>query len=207
MLEHKKEVLNLFGGIGGNRKLWKNVNVTTVEDNEIIAECYKDNFNDKIIKEDVLKYIVNINLNEFDFIWASPPCTTHTMWKMIRGYGIPDMTQLYGLITFLKYAGKDIRWIVENVRPWYKPLIKPNIKIGRHYFWCNFNIQEIEFDDIDIAPLSVNQINNWLGNFNIEKLKKLDQIERRQVLRNCVHPLIGNRIFKQAFEKSTLEEW
>lgn len=203
------KILNLYGGIGGNRKLWKDVEVTTVEYSEIIADCYKDNFNDTVIIKDVLEYLISINtsITKFDLIWASPECISHTMWRMIRGYNIPDMTQLYGLITFLKYAAKDTKWIVENVRPWYTPLIEPTIKIGRHYFWSNFNIQEIEFDDIDITPLSINQINEWLGNFNIENLKRLDKLERRQVLRNCVHPKIGNIILKQAFKKSSLEIW
>ena len=35
------KVLNLYAGIGGNRKLWKDVEVTAVEINEEIAGVYK----------------------------------------------------------------------------------------------------------------------------------------------------------------------
>jgi hypothetical protein len=35
------KVLNLYCGIGGNRKLWQNVDVTAVEYNEEIASIYK----------------------------------------------------------------------------------------------------------------------------------------------------------------------
>jgi DNA (cytosine-5)-methyltransferase 1 len=37
-------ILNLYAGIGGNRKLWEDVDVTAVEWNEEIARVYSDNF-------------------------------------------------------------------------------------------------------------------------------------------------------------------
>ena len=37
-----KKVLNLFAGIGGNRKHWKDVEVTAIEYNEEIANVYKE---------------------------------------------------------------------------------------------------------------------------------------------------------------------
>jgi len=40
----KIKVLNLYAGIGGNRKLWKNVDVTAIENNPEIANIYKDFF-------------------------------------------------------------------------------------------------------------------------------------------------------------------
>ena len=44
------ETLNLYGGIGGNRKLWQNVDVTMVEKEPKIAEIYHHFFpNDKKI--------------------------------------------------------------------------------------------------------------------------------------------------------------
>jgi len=46
-------VLNLYAGIGGNRKYWENVEVTAVEYNEEIAMIYKDHFpNDNVIVGD-----------------------------------------------------------------------------------------------------------------------------------------------------------
>ena len=36
------KVLNLYAGIGGNRKLWTDVEVTAIENNESIAAIYQD---------------------------------------------------------------------------------------------------------------------------------------------------------------------
>ncbi len=156
-----KKVLNLFAGIGGNRKFWKDVKVTAIEYNKIIAETYRDNFpEDEILITDALQFLESCNLEEYDFIWFSPPCPTHTMLQMTRGINIPDMTSLYGVITFLKYKinGENIKWCGENVRPWYKPLIEPTFKLGRHYFWANFNIIEKEFHDEKMNHLSFKQL-------------------------------------------------
>jgi hypothetical protein len=38
----KIKILNLYAGLGGNRKLWKNVEVTAVENNPEIAKIYQD---------------------------------------------------------------------------------------------------------------------------------------------------------------------
>jgi len=68
------KVLNLYGGLGGNRKLWQGVEVTMVEINEDIATVYaKENPNDEIIIGDAHEYLRE-HFSEFDFIWSSPPC-------------------------------------------------------------------------------------------------------------------------------------
>jgi len=70
------KVLNLYAGIGGNRKLWEDVDVTAVELNPDIAKIYQDFFpNDKVIVADAHKYLLK-HYKEFDFIWSSPPCQT-----------------------------------------------------------------------------------------------------------------------------------
>ena len=38
------KVLNLYAGIGGNRKRWDDVDVTAVEINDLRAEIYADEF-------------------------------------------------------------------------------------------------------------------------------------------------------------------
>ena len=40
------KVLNLYAGIGGNRQLWENVDVTAVENNPEIAQIYSDLYPD-----------------------------------------------------------------------------------------------------------------------------------------------------------------
>jgi DNA (cytosine-5)-methyltransferase 1 len=72
------KILNLYSGIGGNRKLWGNEHeITSVEYNESIANIYKDLYpNDKVIVADAHEYLQE-HFKEFDFIWTSPPCPTH----------------------------------------------------------------------------------------------------------------------------------
>jgi site-specific DNA-cytosine methylase len=52
------KILNLYAGIGGNRKLWGDVEVVAVENNEKIAQIYQDFFpGDKVILGDAHKYL------------------------------------------------------------------------------------------------------------------------------------------------------
>ena len=127
------KVLNLYAGIGGNRKLWKDVEVTAVEINPKIAEIYQKHFpQDKVVVADAHQYLLN-HYNEFDFIWSSPPCPTHSkinfLFKGRFPVKYPDM-RLYQEIILLQnwFEGK---WVVENVISYYDPLIIPQ-QSGRH---------------------------------------------------------------------------
>ena len=132
------KVLNLYAGIGGNRKLWEDVEVTAIELDPAIAKIYQDYFSDdKVIVSDAHQYLLD-HYKEFDFIWSSPPCVTHT--RINKNFGIvryADMN-LYQEIILLDtwFGGK---YCIENVIPYYKPLI-PAKQNGRHLFWCNFRI-------------------------------------------------------------------
>lgn len=137
----KLKILNLYAGIGGNRKTWDNCDVTAVELNEEIAEIYSLRFpNDKIIIADAHDYLLH-NYKYFDFIWSSPPCTSHSIIKHCTCNHhnfkalYPDMA-LYQEIIFLKKYYKGL-FCVENVIPYYPALI-PAQKRGRHLFWTNF---------------------------------------------------------------------
>ncbi len=151
----KEKVLNLYAGIGGNRKLWDNVDVTAIEIDPKIAKIYQGNFpDDKVIITDAHKFLLE-HFKEFDFIWSSPPCQTHSRARF-WGWGnkrpvYPDM-RLYQEILFLKHYFKG-KWNVENVVSFYEPLIKP-ITLGRHFIWSNFQIIEKEFKCRDIRELS-----------------------------------------------------
>ena len=69
------KVLNLYSGLGGNRQLWKNCDVTSVEYDPKIGEIYKQQFpNDKLIIGDAHEYLLKNCQENFDFIWSSPPC-------------------------------------------------------------------------------------------------------------------------------------
>jgi DNA (cytosine-5)-methyltransferase 1 len=190
----KKKVLNLYAGIGGNRKLWENVEVTAVEINEDIAGEYKSNFpNDKIIIGDAHEYLVR-NYENFDFIWASPPCPTHS----VLNYSMPlkryPSMKLYQEIIFLKSWFKG-KWVIENVKPYYKPLIKPSVEMGRHYFWSNFYIKGKEFSNIDVARSTTEELAKDL-NFPVPRCQKA-----RLLLRNCVKPKMAQHIFNCAFQE------
>jgi len=139
------KVLNLYACLGGNRLLWDNCEVTAVELDPELARMYQERFpNDKVVVADAHQYLLD-HYKEFDFIWSSPPCPTHSrMRKTNTGEGerkslasYPDM-KLYQEIIFLEHFFKG-KWVVENVVPYYEPLIQAK-EIGRHLFWSNFKI-------------------------------------------------------------------
>lgn len=198
------KVLNLYAGVGGNRKHWKDVEVTAVERDENIASVYKKlNPDDHVVVGDAHQYLLQ-HSNKYEFIWSSPPCQSHS--KMHKANArtskkYPDMS-LYQEIIYLKHFFKGL-WVVENVIPYYTPLIQPQ-KIGRHLFWCNFDITFIR--DVPRPKNFINKQNlkeketlmDWLGIYYKEKLYYEGNHCVSQVLRNCVHPELGLDIFNKA---------
>lgn len=73
------KILNLYAGIGGNRKLWGDEHeIIAVEYDPKIAAIYQDFFpKDKVVVGDAHQYLLD-HFEEFEFIWASPPCPTHS---------------------------------------------------------------------------------------------------------------------------------
>ncbi len=192
-------VLNLYAGIGGNRKLWENVNVTAVENDSEIAEAYKSFFtNDEVIIGDAHEYLLS-NYRNYDFIWSSPPCQSHGQYRynvgvIAKGYDAlyPDMA-LYEEIIFLKHHFKG-KYVIENTRPYYIPLVEPTAILQRHFFWSNFNITDKKFGAKNIR--SKNKISDYADmGFDITATKIKN---KRQVLRNCVNSELGLYIFNSA---------
>lgn len=189
----KKRVLNLYAGIGGNRLLWGNgIDVTAVELNNEVADFYKSQFPcDRVVIGDAHGFLIN-NFQEFDFIWSSPPCPTHSRASTaLAGYNVyryPDM-KLYEEIIFLSkfYKGK---FVIENVVPYYKPLIQPTQKIDRHLFWSNFVISEFQIARKgNVGKATKEQLAH-------EREVAIPEIKgARKALRNMVHPKIGQHIF------------
>lgn len=200
----KKKALNLYSGLGGNRKLWTGVDVTAVELEPKIAAIYQQQFpNDRVIVGDAHQYLKD-HYKDFDFVWSSPPCQTHSkMMKATRNdvARYPDMS-LYQQIIFLQHFFNG-KWVVENVRPYYAPLIPPTQTNGRHVFWSNF-----EFMSFDVPqPKGFIQKSNlagkkammeWLGIFYDENIYYGKNHCPVQILRNCVHPQVGRHIFESA---------
>lgn len=137
-------ILNLYACLGGNRYLWGDEHdITAVELDPYLAEMYKERFpNDTIIVGDAHEYLLK-NYQDFDFIWTSPPCPTHSRARYWFSSNpgtatqpvYPDM-KLYKEILFLSHYFKG-KYCVENVIPYYAPLI-PAKKRGRHLYWTNF---------------------------------------------------------------------
>jgi DNA (cytosine-5)-methyltransferase 1 len=192
------KVLNGYAGIGGNRKLWKDVDVTAIENVKEIADVYQSNFpKDKVIIADAHQYLLD-HYSEYDFIWMSPPCQTHSSFRhnicvKFRGTEpkYPDM-RLYQEIIFLQHHFKG-KWVVENVCPYYKELI-PAQRLQRHLFWANFTISPKEFKKENIRTSQIPDLQILHGfDLSDSRLK-----EKRQILRNCVLPELGEHIFQCA---------
>ena len=191
------KVLNLYAGIGGNRKLWENVEVTAVELNPEIAKVYSEFFpNDKVVIGDAHDYLLK-HFKEFDFIWSSPPCPTHSVLNysiLVKRY--PSM-RLYQEIILLQSWFKG-KFCIENVKPYYPPLIKQSVELGRHYFWTNYFVPVKEFTNIDVSRSTAKELSKDLD-FPIPKCNKA-----RLLLRNVLKPTIGSHLFNCAFkEKQT----
>jgi len=206
------KILNLYAGIGGNRKFWGELDITAVEYNKEIASCYQEFYpTDTVIVEDAHTYLEK-HFSEYDFIWTSPPCPTHSRIRKNLGVnaGIhkpiyPDL-KLYEEILFLEgyFEGK---YVVENVISWYNPLIEPQER-GRHYFWANFNISEIDLPPIRTHVGFSIDIEKHAKDFQIdlEKIPKIKDYPREKILSNCVHPLLGEHILKCAYTGQKAEK-
>lgn len=190
------KILNLYAGIGGNRKLWQGHDVTAVENEQYIADVYKALYpEDTVVVADAHQYLLD-HFQEFDFIWSSPPCPTHSRLSTgLKGWGIyryPDM-KLYEEIIFLQTFFKG-NWVVENVIPYYVPLIKPVNELDRHLFWSNRHIGK--------AP-SGRKFKGEISNATKEALESSHGIvlppntkNSRKLLRNCVDPQLGLHVLE-----------
>lgn len=196
------KILNLYAGIGGNRKLWGDEHeITAIEYDQATADVYKSLFpTDTVIVADAHEYLL-ANYMSFDFIWSSPPCPTHSD---IRRCGVhrgqykalyPDM-ELYQEIILLKnFAPKETKFCVENVKPYYEPLIAPNVVIHRHNYWCNFKIHVFEVTD-ERTHMAIKSTSNVYG-FEIYETSIKDKVK---ALRNMVDPDIGLHILNCAMD-------
>ena len=177
MLRIKMKILNLYACLGGNRYKWDEVSddleITAIEWDEELARLYQERFpNDKVIIADAHQYLLD-HYKEYDFIWSSPPCPTHSRLvqsnKTKRKMKYPDMT-LYQEIILLDKLYNGI-YVVENVIPYYEPLIKPQQR-GRHSYWTNFKLPS----DIHERPA----IGIGIGVSEVDKLCKFHDYDFRK---------------------------
>lgn len=210
----------MFAGIGGNRLFWDEVtqiNVTAVEKNPQIASIYQKRFpQDEVITGDAFEYLRE-NYQKFEFIWASPPCQSHSsMMKFHPSVPkIPRVDEIYGLTIWLNHYYSSF-YCIENVQPYYKILIPPSARIERHYFWSNFHIRKVRRE---IRYGGQNKIGGIINETYEELIQKnhLDDIKddllalpkTQQVMRNCVKPEIGKYILREllASKRMKLENY
>jgi len=192
------KILNLYAGIGGNRKLWGDEHeVTAIEFDAAIAEIYQDLFpKDKVVIGDAHQYLLD-HYKEFDFIWSSPPCPTHSRMCFSfnnRKRKYPDM-KLWQEIIFLKHWFKG-KFVVENVISYYNPLIEPQ-KISNHYFWSNFKIKPFN----KIRPKVRNdkgctfKVKAELWGIDIKDFHRYKG-DKRTLINNCVDNELGLHTLK-----------
>jgi len=202
----KYKILNLYACLGGNRYKWDEVadiEVTAVELDPEAARLYQERFpNDKVIVADAHEYLLS-HFKEYDFIWSSPPCPTHSRVRMSQKNTdkfkpmFPDM-KLYEEIIFLEHNFKG-KYCVENVIPFYTPLI-PAKKRGRHLYWTNFNLP----NDLNERTPGGNMIETGdiktLSNFhNYDFTKYKGEQRLNKMARNLVDYEVGKTILEVAF--------
>ena len=200
------KILNLYAGIGGNRKLWGDEHeITAVEHLPEIAKIYQDFFpGDKVIVADAHQYLLD-HFQEFDFIWSSPPCPSHSKIRRFTSVEsgqvkpiYPDM-KLYEEIIFLQSYFKGM-WCVENVIAYYQPLITPQ-EIDSHYYWTNFLIRPLKKKSRE-HNATMDKLSERKG-FNLDKYSGVD---KRKILRNCVEPEVGKHIIDLAINPIQLQK-
>jgi DNA (cytosine-5)-methyltransferase 1 len=195
----KYKVLNLYACLGGNRYKWTDCEVTAVELDEEAARLYKERFpNDIVIVADAHQYLLD-NYKEFDFIWSSPPCPSHSRARFARKSTTsaiyPDL-KLYEEILFLEnwFEGK---YCVENVIPYYEPLISAQ-KRGRHLYWTNFNLP----NDLNERKASImeskDEVSQWckFHDYDFRQYKGKQSVQK--MARNLVDYEAGLTIFNIA---------
>ena len=196
------KILNLYACLGGNRYKWDEVTdieVTAVELDQELARLYQERFpNDKVIVADAHQYLLD-HYKEFDFIWSSPPCPTHSRLVQSNKNKIkmkyPDM-KLYEEILFLKhlYNGK---FVIENVIPYYEPLI-PAQKRHRHLYWTNFNLPNILTNREVRISTGTNEVQNLCKFHDFDFYKYKGKQPTNKIARNLVDYEAGRTILETA---------
>lgn len=204
------KVLNLYACLGGNRYKWDEVakeagieiEVTAVELDPEAARLYQERFpNDKVIVADAHQYLLD-HYKEYDFIWSSPPCPSHSrarFWSSKGGkYAVeyPDL-MLYQEIIFLKhFALENQKWVIENVIPYYDPLVQAQER-GRHLYWANFNLPNFECRQVQLCQ-GTNELKR-LSDFHDYDFKQYNgEQNKTKMARNLVDYEAGRTIFETA---------
>ena len=199
------KILNLYACLGGNRYKWDevtDVEVTAVEWDEELARLYQERFpNDKVIVADAHQYLLD-HYQEFDFIWSSPPCPSHSRARY-WGFGAngkkpiyPDM-KLYEEVIFLQHHCKT-KYVVENVVPYYEAMLNP-LERDRHLYWSNFKLPNKLSNRTNSGNLNQKSIMKDLCDFHDYDFRKYKGSQRMlKIARNLVDYEAGKTILETA---------
>ncbi len=197
------KILNLYACLGGNRYKWDevtDVEVTAVELDSELARLYQERFpNDTVIVADAHQYLLD-HYQEFDFIWSSPPCPTHSRARF-WGFGangkkpiFPDM-KLYEEIIFLQHHCKT-KYVVENVVPYYEAMLNP-LERDRHLYWSNFKLPNKLSNRTNSGNLNQKSIIKDLCDFHDYDFRKYKGSQRMlKIARNLVDYEAGKTILE-----------
>lgn len=201
------KILNLYACLGGNRYKWDNCDVTAIELDPELARLYQERFpNDTVIVTDAHQYLLD-HYKEFDIIWSSPPCPTHSKVRFTQknqDFYIPEYPNmmLYQEIIFLKHHFEG-KFIVENVTPYYEPLI-PAQKRGRHLYWTNFKLPSDVNERLNGRGIIGGQTNDEftkLCNFHeIDISSYKGEQSKIKIARNLVDYQVGKTILDYAIK-------
>ena len=197
------KILNLYACLGGNRYKWnevkEDIEVTAVELDPELAKLYQERFpNDKVIIADAHQYLLD-HYKEFDFIWSSPPCPTHSKARFARRNTTeakyPDL-KLYEEIIFLNkwFEGK---YVVENVIPYYEPLI-PAQKRGRHLYWSNIKLPNLLSERKSNFMEGKDEVSKWCEFHSYDFRQYKGEQRTDKIARNLVDYEAGKTIFETA---------
>ena len=197
------KILNLYACLGGNRYKWnevkEDIEVTAVELDPEAARLYQERFpKDTVIVADAHQYLLD-HYKEFDFIWSSPPCPSHSRARFARRNTTepiyPDL-KLYEEVLFLEnyFEGK---YCIENVIPYYDPLI-PAQKRGRHLYWSNFILPNDLNERKSSIMESKDEVSKWceFHDYDFKQYKGEQRIDK--MARNLVDYEAGKTIFETA---------
>ncbi|MHA1887546.1 MAG: DNA cytosine methyltransferase [Promethearchaeota archaeon] len=143
------KILDLYAGLGGTAKGIQKAlaefaidyEYFAVDNNHNICIAHKQNNpSSQIICDNALNWLKYIN--KFDFIWASPPCQSHSKLQYIHKNRLIDWS-LWHIIDVLRR--KNIPYVVENVLVYYNEPFEHTLMVGRHCFWSNIKLVPFEY--------------------------------------------------------------
>jgi len=205
------KILDLFTGLGGVAKgFQKWLDEYNIEYKYIAVDINKEvlkvhkylNPKSQVVHRDAYTF-TDDEFKEFDFIWASPPCQSHSRAQVIWKRRKPDM-RLYDLIRQLKRIGRP--FVVENVIPYYKPPIPWNYRIDRHVLWTNLNLPPLieRVKRMALQEMNIRELAEY-HSVPIKYVRLLKRTDKRQALRNMVNPKLSYKlagwIFPQILER------